>query len=400
MSINVYGNGTTTASAGANTVVHHYDRAGVKAANARNIYQQFASRKDMPTNMGKTYKISKFLKMYDREQFDANGAVKADFAKYGYLTGRALADVQAALSAATLAEGAADVNKRGIKKITMTAQLARYGEMIEYTDEVDLFSEDMIQVRYREELGDLANQRMEDLLQLDMLSTPTRMYSGVATSRATVGGSAAADGSTDALSRVTYDLIRAATRKLTQNRAKKNTSVIEGSVKVGTRPVAKAYYAVIGSDVKADLEVLTRGSSYEKEFVWTPVEKYGNAGSLAEGEVGSIHEVRFIESESAIVYRQAGADVPAGYVGNLQYTGTIGTDAKFDVHPIMFPTEGAFATVGLKGKNKITFTSAGPADVSVVNPYGTRGFFAYNFFYAGLILEPEKLLVVEVAASK
>ena len=67
MSINVYGNGTTTASAGANTVVHHYDRAGVKAANARNIYQQFASRKDMPTNMGKTYKISKFLKMYDRE---------------------------------------------------------------------------------------------------------------------------------------------------------------------------------------------------------------------------------------------------------------------------------------------------------------------------------------------
>lgn len=400
MSINVYGNGTTTASVGANTVVHHYDRAGVKAANARNIYQQFASRKDMPTNMGKTYKISKFLKMYDREQFDANGAVKADFAKYGYLTGRALADVQAALSAATLAEGAADVNKRGIKKITMSAQMARYGEMIEYTDEVDMFSEDMIQVRYREELGDLANQRMEDLLQLDMLSTPTRMYSGVATSRATVGGSAAADGSTDALSRVTYDLIRAATRKLTQNRAKKNTSVIEGSVKVGTRPVAKAYYAIIGSDVKADLEVLTRGSSYEKEFVWTPVEKYGNAGSLAEGEVGSIHEVRFIESESAIVYRQAGAAVPTGYVGNLQYTGTIGTDAKFDVHPIMFPTEGAFATVGLKGKNKITFTSAGPAEVSVVNPYGTRGFFAYNFFYAGLILEPEKLLVVEVAASK
>ena len=397
---NVYGNGTTTASAGANTIVHYYDRAGIKAANARNIYQQFASRKDMPTNMGKTFKISKFLKMYDREQFDSNGVVKADFAKYGYLTGRAMADVQAGLAGATLSEGAGAVNQKGIKKITVSTSLARYGEMIPYTDEVDLFSEDMIQVRYREELGDLANQRMEDLLQLDMLSTPTRMYSGVATSRATVGGEAVANGSTDSASKVTYDLIRAATRKLTANRAKKNTSVVEGSVKIGTRPVAKAYYAIIGSDVKADLEVLTRGLTYEKEFVYTPVEKYGNAGSLAEGEVGSVHEVRFIESESAVVYRQAGAAVPAGYVGSLQYTGTIGTDAKFDVFPILFPTEGAFATVGLKGKGKIQFNAASPADVSVVNPYGTTGFFSYNFFYAGILLEPEKMLVVEVAAGK
>jgi N4-gp56 family major capsid protein len=400
MATNIYGNGTTTASAGANTIVHYYDRAGVKAANARNIYQQFASRKDMPTNMGKTFKISKFLKMYDRDQFDANGLVTTDFAKYGYLTGRAFADVQASLAAAALAEGSGSTNQRSIKKITMQATLARYGEMIEYTDEVDLFSEDMIQVRYREELGDLANQRMEDLLQLDMLSTPTRMYSGVATSRATVGGSVVADGSTDATARVSYDLIRAATRKLAMNRAKKNTSVIEGSVNIGTRPVAKAYYGIIDSSVKADLEVLTRGLTYEKEFVWTPVEKYGNSKSLAEGEVGSVHEVRFIESESAIVYRQSGATVPTGYVGSLQYTGTIGTDAKFDVFPILFPTEGAFATVGLKGKGKITFNSAAPGEVSIVNPYGTKGFFSYNFFYAGIILEPEKLLVVEVAASK
>jgi N4-gp56 family major capsid protein len=400
MATNVYGNGTTTASAGANNVVIYYDIAGVKAANARNIYQQFASRKDMPTNMGKTFKISKFLKMYDRDQFDSNGLVTTEFSKYGYLTGRAFADVQSSLTAAALSEGAGSTNQRSIKKITMQASLARYGEMIEYTDEVDLFSEDMIQVRYREELGDLANQRMEDLLQLDMLSTPTRMYSGVATSRTTVGGSVVADGTTDATARVSYDLIRTATRKLLANRAKKKTSMIEGSVSIGTKPVASSYYAVVSSSVKADLESLTRGATYEKEFVWNPVEKYGNAKSLAEGEVGAIHEVRFIESESAITYRGAGATVPTNYAGNLQYTGTIGTDAKFDVFPILFPTEGAFATVGLKGKGKITFNSASPSEVSMVNPYGTKGFFSYNFFYAGLILEPEKLLVVEVAASK
>lgn len=30
MASNIYGNGTTTATAGANTIVHYYDRAGIK----------------------------------------------------------------------------------------------------------------------------------------------------------------------------------------------------------------------------------------------------------------------------------------------------------------------------------------------------------------------------------
>ena len=398
MSLHVYGNGTTSTS-GANTVTHFYDRAGIKAANAVNIYQQFASRKDMPKNMGKTFKISKFLKMYDREQFDGSGNITADFAKYGYLTARSFDAVQAALSDAALAEGSGATNQRVLKKITVETTLNRYGEMIEYTDEVDLFSEDIMQTRYREELGNLANQRWEDLLQLDMLSTGTVMFSGVATSRATVGGSVQASGVDDYEARISYDLVRAAVRKLLANRAKRNTSIVTGSNKIDTKTVAKSFYAIIGADVKADLETLTRGASYEKEFVFTPVHKYADAGSLAEGEVGSMYEVRFIESESAMVYRGAGATVPTGYAGTLQYTGVIGSGAKFDVFPVLFPTEGAFATVGLKGVDKINFTSAGPSEVSVVNPFGTKGFFAYNFFYAGLILEEEKLLKLEVAAS-
>lgn len=395
----VYGDGTNSTS-GANTIVHYYDRAGIKAANRVNVYQQFASRKDMPTKMGKTFKISKFLHMYDREQFDGSGNITSDFNKYGYMTARSLDDVNTALNDATLAEGAGAVNKRNLKKITVEASLNRYGEMIEYTDEVDLFSEDAMQVRYREELGELANSRWEDLLQLDMLGTGTVMYGGVATSLADVGDTVEADGTNDDLYKINYDLVRAGVRKLVRNRAKKNTSLVTGSNKIDTRTVNKAYFAVIGADVKADLETLTRGSTYEREFVFIPVHKYADAGSVAEGEVGAMHEVRFIESEAAITYRGAGADVPADYAGSLQYTGTIGDDAKFDVFPVLFPTEGSFATVGLKGKGKIAFNAKAPDDVSLSNPYGTKGFFSYNFWYAGLILEEEKLLKMLVAATK
>ena len=397
MATQVYGTGANS-SQGANTVTHYYDRAGIKAANRVNIYGQFASKKDMPKNMGKTFKISKFLHMYDRAQADGS------FATLGYLTGRDLATLQAQLAATDgsgvrLTEGAGATNERTLQKVTVEATLARYGEMITYTDEVDLFSEDIMQVRYREELGALANSRYEDLVQLDLLGTTTRMYSGVATSDATLGASIATNGTEDDDWTVSYDGIRRAVRKLVRNRAKKNTSIVTGSVKIDTKTIAPAYYAIIGADVKADLEALVRGTGAEAEYVYTPSHKYGAASTLAEGEVGSMHEVRFIESEAAVVARNSGAVVPVGYVGNLAYTGVPGT-GKFDVFPILFPTEGAFATVGLKGMGKIVFNSKAPSDVDLTNPYGTKGFFSYNFFYAGLILEPEKILRLDVLASK
>lgn len=406
MATNVYGNGTTTATAGANTIVHYYDKAGVKAANEINVYAQWADRKEMPLNMGKTFKISKWLHIYDRELTDT------DFATKGYLTARDIADVTAGLTAtdgtgAALGEGASATNKRSIKKITMETSFARYGEMIDYTDEVSMFSEDVIQVRYREELGRLANRRYEDLIQLSMLGTTNVMYSGTATSVDTVGTGVAADGSTDDTYRVSYDLIRKASRRLVRNRAEKNTEIVTGSTKIDTKTINKAFYAIIGPEVKYDLESLVRNSGqYSEEIAYVPAYKYAGASNLAEGEVGAMQDVRFIESESAVVYAGQGAVPPQNYVGTLSITGatdltsaTAGDRGKFDVFPILFPTKGAFATVGLKGYNKIKFNSQSPETIQLGNEFGTMGFFSYNMWYAGLILQPEKLLKVLVAAS-
>ncbi len=391
---NIYGNGTTTATAGANTVVHYYDKAGVKAANEINVYAQWADRKEMPLNMGKTFKISKFLHIYDRELTD--GA----FATKGYLTARDIATVTAGLTAtngtgAALGEGSGATNKRSVKKITMQTAFSRYGEMIDYTDEVSMFSEDVLQVRYREELGRLANRRAEDLIQLDMLATTNIMYAGTATSLVTVGTGVAVDGSTDSTFKVSYDLIRKASRKLVRNRAEKNTEIVTGSTKIDTKTINKAFYAIIGPEIKYDLESLVRNSGqYSEEIAYVPAYKYAGASNLAEGEVGAMQDVRFIESESAVVYTGQGAAIPALYTGTLSNNGT-----NFDVFPILFPTKGAFATVGLKGYNKISFNAQSPEKIELTNPYGTNGFFSYTMWYAGIILQEEKLLKVLVAAS-
>jgi N4-gp56 family major capsid protein len=251
MATHVYGNGTNSTS-GTNTITHFYDKAGIKAANRVETYGQFASRKSMPKKMGKTYKISKFLHMYDRSINDS------DFAGKGYLSGRDLESVQTLLSATdgtgvSLTEGAGATNERILQKVTVEATLARYGEMITYVDEVELFSEDAMQVRYREELGEAANSRYEDLVQLDMLATSTINYAGTATSNDTLGEDTAADGSTDDEWKVSYDLIRRGVRRLVRNRAKKNTQVVTGSTKIDTKTIAPAYYAIIDADVKSDL---------------------------------------------------------------------------------------------------------------------------------------------------
>lgn len=384
-----YGNGVNSTS-GENTIRHYYDRAGIKAANRVNVFQQFADKRNMPSSHGKTYKVSKWQHMYDREIADP------EFSSKGYLSARTVDEVSATLLNAQIAEGAGAVNKRVMKKITVETTLNRYGEMMDYTDEVELFSEDSVQTRYREELAALANSRHEDLIMMDMLATGTVMYAGPAISLNTIGAGVAANGEDDSTYKVSYDLIRRGVRLLVRNRAKKNTQLVSGDVKVDTRTVPKAFYAIIGADVKADLENLTRGKDHSTEYVYVPAHKYASAGNIAEGEVGAMHEVRFVESEGMAIYADEGAAAPAAYQGNL----AVGPTGKFNAYPILFPTEGCFATVGLKGRDKIKFHSKAPSEVSNGNPYGTSGFFSYNMFYAGLITQEERLLKILVAASE
>jgi N4-gp56 family major capsid protein len=412
MATQVYNDGTnvgggTAASVGNNTKVHFYDIAGIKSATEVNIYGQFADKRSMPRQTGKVFKTSKMLNIYDRNEVTDS----AEFKAKGYISNRTAAQISFGLNEAKLAEGSGEDNTRTVEKVTVETKLVRYGEMIKYTDEVALFSEDTMQVEYRMKLGDLANVRYEDLIQMQMLETPTRIYSGLANAKVDIGAGVAVDGTEDSDWVVSYDLIRRGVRKLVRNRAKKNKSMVVGSTKIGTKPIAQAYCAIVGESVTATLETITRGVSYERQFAFRQPEEYASADSLIEGEIGSLHKVRFIESPRAVAYLGEGAPVPAGYTGELAYTTLTADQANsihginaagdyFDVHPILFPTQGAFATLGLKGKGKIAFHSQSPEVISPTNPYGTTGFFSYNMFYAGIILEPEKLLQILVAVEK
>lgn len=383
---------------GENLIRLFYDRKGIEAATQMSVFEQLAEKREMPLKLGKEYTCARWMRSYERE------LKSADFLKYGFLSSRDIADVSAGFDARKLAEGATTGFKINIKKQNLSTKFQRYGEMIEYTDEVELFSNDDVQVRYREELGASAGQIFDDLVQFSMLTTNTVMYTGAATSLATMGNGIKADGTLDDNYRISYDFIRKCVAKLVRNRAEKNTEIVTGSTKIDTRTVSPAYYCFIGPEVANDLDYLTRLKGTAAETAaFIPAHQYASASTLAKGEIGQMGEVRFILAESMLVERQKGVDVPANYVGTLSYTGEINgagdKKAKFDVFPILFPTKGSFATVSLKGNGKVVFHSKAPSEIGRGNPFGTKGFFSSNFWYAGLILREERLLKAYCLAS-
>ena len=418
-------NAGTDSTSGANTVVHYHDRMGIKAAILENIFSQMADRRNMPKRYGKTYKVSKWLHILDDDNTNDQGlgtdglalagedGVKtlnkvfldkdyptaeyatADLAAAAYFllrtgvaaVGGDVVDVVALENNGnqygssrdignvttlmpTLAEGASAVNRVGVTKITVETSLKRYGNYLEYTDEVELFSEEPVQIHYKEELGYMAGQVQDDLTQIDMLNAAGIVgYTGAATSRVTVA---------DVMSGVeAYNLIRKVTKQLFINRAKKTTSVIGASTKITTTPVNAGWTAFCSSDVKYDLEsvVDTAGN-----IAWIPSYKYASSGNLMNGEVGAIHDTRFIEAPRMMNWAGAGA-------------------AGVDVHPILYVTPESFATVGLQGNNKIMFKSKAPGKADATDVYGLKGFFSYNFFYASIALQPERIARIECAAS-
>lgn len=386
----MYKNGTNS-TYGANLTLHASDRVGIMAANDQRIYRQFASKKfTLPQRNGKTFKTFRKQNIYDRQ------LGTSDFLAKGFLTGRDIADVTAGLTAAGLPEGAGRQNLVENHIIALETTMARYGYMEEYTDEIDLFSDTRKSIDIKQELGELAGRTYEDLLQRDMLATTNVVYPFAATSLATMGNGLVADGSLDSNYMASYDFFRRCVAKLKANRAEKVTEMVEASVKISTKPVNKAYYCIIPSNVAWDLDSLSRESSNGKvnEFSFISVEKYATQKGIAEGEIGAMGEVRFIESEAALIYRGQGAAVPSNYVGKLAHTNN-----KFDVFPVLFPTKECIATVGLAGRDGVTFNSQAPEQADRTNPYGTVGFASFNFFYASIILKEEGLLKGLLLAS-
>ena len=254
----IYGDGTTTATNGTNVRVDALREKAVRASKRDIIFEQLCSKENMPLNYGKTLKVHKTLYILSDDNvndqgLDGAGATpgagepNVDGNLYG--GSRSVVDVSAGMP--LLAEGAGRANRVGMTRITLEGTLTRMGAFLEYTDEVELFSDQKMEVQYYEKMGELAAELYDDYLQTELLGAGgMECYGGAATSLLELTGD---DGTPSVLS---FDLVRKVQVSLKANLAKKHTSIITGSTKVGTVPVNASWFAYCGSTSTIELEKL------------------------------------------------------------------------------------------------------------------------------------------------
>jgi N4-gp56 family major capsid protein len=139
-------------------------------------------------------------------------------------------------------------------------------------------------------------------------------------------------------------------------------------LKKNKAPKIDGYYvAIIHPSVASDL----RGKE------WEEYQKYSNPAPIFKGEIGELHGVRFVESNEAKIWGDAGANGTAVYA-----TLFLGKDAFGILDP-----EGEGMEMIIKTKEQI----GGP-----LNQYGTIG---YKFCHGAKILYQERMLRVESGSS-
>lgn len=393
----VYGNGTTTASNGANVRVDALIEKGIRTAKKDIVFEQLCDSRTMPLNMGKTLKVHKTLYILDDANTNNQGLDSdGNATTYGNLYGSSRSVVDVTDGLPLLSEGAGRVNRVGVTRITKEGTLTRMGAFLEYTDEVDKFSDAKMEIQYYEKMGELAAELYDDYLQKELLGAcGIEVYGGAATSLLTIAGT---DDTNTIASDLEYETILDVEDMLEANYAKMNTSIIDGSRNVGTVPVNASFFAYCGRDTVRSLNGLQDDFS-QKAFV--PARMYAAAGNLAKNEVGAVHSTRFIQAQRMMRYDACGAEVGANPVGGYKATtvnaagaalrGQAGAGTFYDGLPIIYVTKGAFATVGLNGNKKINFLSKKPGTATYEDPHGLQGIYSFNFFAGSISLEPEKM---------
>lgn len=169
----------------------------------------------------------------------------------------------------------------------LTGTTAQYGDYVTLTDKVDMEIQDPIITETTEILGDQASDTFDQLTR-DVLAAGTSVFyaNGVGGRSSVAANVALAD-------------YRKIARALRKNNAKKITQIISAVDGIGTTPVKAAFVALITPDTHYDLKGLTG---------FIPVAQYPSTTTLLDdAEVGSLDEIRFVETTNGKVFTGAGA---------------------------------------------------------------------------------------------
>lgn len=361
------------------------------------FFMPLASVTNMPKHYGKTIKVFEYVPLLDDRNIndqgiDANGATIANGNLYG--SSRDVGSITGKLP--LLTENGGRVNRVGFTRLAMEGSIHKFGFFYEFTQEtLDFDSDDGMKEHLSRELLNGAVQLTEAVLQKDLLAgAATILYAGAATSDDEVTGEVVGQIPASLLS---YRNLMRLDQILTDKRTPKQTKVITGSRMIDTKVIPSGRVAYVGSELVPMLKEM-KDLFNNKAFI--EVQHYADAGTVLNGEIGSIDAFRFVQVPEMLHWAGVGAAVTdnPGYRSSMNN----GTE-RYDVFPILVVGDDSFTTIGFQtdGKSvKFSVITKMPGNETADrnDPYGETGFSSIKWYYGILIKRSERLGLIKTVA--
>lgn len=358
-------------------------------------FMPLADVTNMPKHMGKSIKVYQYVPLLDDRNvndqgIDASGAVIADGNLYG--SSKDIGTIVGKLP--VLTENGGRVNRVGFTRLTREGSLHKFGFFFEFTKEsLDFDSDSELMSHLSRELVNGATEITEDVLQKDLLAgAGVVQYAGAATSNGTITGEGAV------ASVIEYGDLMRLSITLDENRTPKQTKVISGSRMIDTKTINSGRVMFIGSEL---IPMLRGMKDLFENAAFIPVHQYADAGTILNGEIGTIDQFRIVVVPEMLHWAGVGAAATGANPGYR--TTVVGGTERYNVYPMLVVGDAAFTTIGFQTDGKsvkfdITTKMPGKETADRNDPYGETGFSSIKWYYGHLILRPERIAVYKTVA--
>jgi N4-gp56 family major capsid protein len=242
----------------------------------------------------------------------------------------------------------------------ITAIVKEYGDYLEFTDIVEYTSDDPDLNDFNQVQADQAADTLDVLTRTEIFGGSTVQYAGTATSRVTI----------DSTMKLNAAEARECVRTLKNNNAKYLKELIKAEVGYGTSSIPKAFIGFIHPNGSYDIK--TDGS-------FIPVYKYSRPDMALPNEIGTLDDIRFIETTQCPVYAGAGS-------------------AGIDVYATLVIAKGAYGVARLAGESmKNIMKPLGSAGTD--DPLDQRSTKAWKAFFAAKRLNDAFMVRIEHAVT-
>lgn len=378
-------------------------RKSLIEARREQYFMPMASVVNMPKHFGKTVKVHEYVPLLDDRNvndqgIDANGVTTVNGNLYG--SSKDVGTITGKLP--LLTENGGRVNRIGFTRIEREGTLHKFGFFYEFTQEsLDFDSDDMLKEHLSRELMTGATKLTEDVLQRDLLaSAGVVLYPGAAISNATITGQVTpAAGAVPAIpaSILSYANLMRASAVLDDNRTPKQTTMITGSRYIDTKVISAGRIAYVGSEL---LPILQSMKDLFDNKAFVEVQHYADAGTVVNGEIGSIGPFRFVQVPDMLHWAGLGAVA----TNNPGYrTSMIGGQERYDIFPILIVGDQAFSTIGFQTDGKsvkfnVITKMPGATTADRNDPYGETGFSSIKWYYGMIVFRPERIALLKTVA--